>query len=689
MWHLYEAMRRYRFALLGLPLLAACPNNKPEPPGAQPPAPTVDPVAQEVLSNLDESVDPCQDFYQFACGGWLERTELPADQPRFGRFNVLRERNKLALRQILEEADGAQEPGAIKLASYYGRCMDEAAVHKRGLDPLRPALERIGEVSDRASLMRVLGGLHRHGVDGLFRFHVAPDYEQPDVYRAHLSQGGLGLPDRDYYLKKDPQGKQLVEAYRDHVARTLEMLGEKNAGKQAKAIVAFETRLAKAATPRDQLRDPVKRNNPVKLDGLTKLAPDLPWDAFFEEAGTSDTDYLNVAPPSYFIELSNIVRGTPTGTLRSYLRFHLARVHAEALPERFVQADFEFYKQRLRGQQSLAPRWKRCVESTDRALGELLGRAYVDKHFSADSREIAGDMIHRIEQAFAEGLPQLAWMDEPTRERALQKMHAIVNKVGHPLKWKDYAALQVGENHFENTWAARSFEFDRHAREVGKTVDKLEWHMTTPTVNAYYNPPNNEMVFPAGILQPPFFSPEYPMSMNFGGIGMVMGHELTHGFDDQGRKFDGDGRLREWWEAPVAKRFEERASCVEGLYDSYEVQPGLHLNGKLTLGENIADLGGIKEAYSAYSSWAKAEGVDIDGKAMGELTEAQLFFVSYGQLWCTKATSEVERVLAVTDSHSHPRYRVNGPLSQLPAFWDTFSCEEGEAMRPKNTCEVW
>jgi endothelin-converting enzyme/putative endopeptidase len=389
--------------------------------------------------------------------------------------------------------------------------------------------------------------------------------------------------------------------------------------------------------------------------------------------------------------MAQAVKDAGPKTLRAYLNWHLLHTYVSQLPEAFVDADFAFYRQMLRGQQAPSPRWKRCVAVTDIALRDELGQAYVGTNFAGDSKSVALEMIMGIEAAFEAGLSSLSWMDDETRGRAVEKMNAIVNKIGYPDVWRDYAELEVGKTHLSNVLAAAKHEMRRSLSHYGKPVDKHEWHMSPPTVNAYYNPPMNEMVFPAGILQPPFFSADYPMAMNFGGIGMVMGHELTHGFDDSGRKFDGEGRLAEWWNATAVTKFEERAQCVDDLYSGYEVQPGLTLNGKLTLGENIADFGGIKQAHRAYLAWAQANAEDPAAPAIEGLTAEQLMFVAFGQIWCSKSTPEVDKVRAMTDPHSHPRYRINGPLSNLPAFWEAFSCEEGVPMHPPAdaVCEVW
>lgn len=647
-------------------------------------------LSTEVHALIDEAADPCTDFYRYACGQWLDEAVRPPDQPRFGRFHELRERNKLALRDILEEA--AADPEAqgerAQLGRFYAACMDEAAVDERGVESLAVLLDAIAAAKSDAALMTVVAQLHQVGAQALFDVDVDASFDDPGINIVDVGQGGLGLPDRKYYLERGDAAEALRTAYVEHVATVLEGLGEPDAAARAAQVVAFETALAEVTVPRDQLRDPEQRRNPKDLPGLATLTPKLPWTAYFEAAGRPDVARVNASSPTYLQGMAAVVAKTKWPVRRAYLRWQLGHALAQHLAAPLREADYEMFDLRLNGQAEPTPRWRRCVETTDRALGESLAKLFVERHFAGDSGAIAQDMIGQIEEAFAANLPALEWMDPPTRERALEKMRAIVNKIGHPETWRDYSSLEVTDDHVANVMAARRFEWARQAAQIEGPVDRGEWHMTPPTVNAYYNASGNEMVFPAGILQPPFFSAQYPMAMNFGGIGMVMGHELTHGFDDGGRKFDGQGRLTEWWGPDAVARFEERAACVEQMYSGCEIQPGVNLNGKLTLGENIADLGGIRQTHGAYQAWAAANGGDATPAVEG-LTNEQLMFVAFGQIWCTQATPEAERMLATTDSHSHARYRVNGPLSSFPAFWEAFSCEEGTPMHPTNVCEVW
>jgi endothelin-converting enzyme/putative endopeptidase len=650
-------------------------------------------VARSVAGTFDRSADPCRDFYQYACGGWLKTAEIPADRSSWSRgFTQIAERNLAVLRDILEEsaADPKGDPGREKIGRFYGACMDEAAIEKAGLAPVQPLLDRIAAVEGADGLMAVAGHLHGSGLSILFEPVFDADFKNPDVYIAHFLQGGLGLPDRDYYLNDDAESAALRADYVAHVRNMLVLLGEKEdqASRQASAILEFETALARASLPAQDMRNPDRIYHKIDLAGLVRTAPDLPWGVFLEATGYPSLASINVAVPDFFAALSRSAAAAGPDLLRAYLRWRLAGAAADALPAAFIEESFAFYGRRLGGQKELMPRWKRCVNATDEALGEILGHFFVARQFGGDSKEKALEMIRGIERAFEAGLSELAWMDDATRDRAREKIAALGNKIGYPDKWRDYGALQIGPgDHFGNALAAGRFEFRRQADRVGRPVDRTEWGMTPPTVNAYYNPLVNEMVFPAGIMQNPYFHRDFPMVMNFGGMGLAMGHELTHGFDEQGRTFDGSGERTVWWEPVVIGRCEERAQCIADLYDRFEVQPGLRLNGRLTLGENIADFGGLKTAYRAALAWDA--GRDGDPPAIEGLTFDQLFFIAFGQTWCTLVTPEMERMLATLDPHSPPRFRVNGPLANFPPFAAAFGCEPGTPMNPVEKCEVW
>ena len=652
------------------------------------------PVANTVLSAMDKQVDPCSDFYRYACGGWLATTKLPADQSRWGRgFTEIAERNKEALHTILEAAvkNPGEDAARKKLGAYYGSCMDEAKVNALGADPLKPIFKEVATVSDSKSLMRAVGALSPPGIPALFGSAVVPDFKNPERNIAYFTQGGLGLPDRDYYLKDDEKSRQTRSDYQAHMTKMFQLLGEPEdtARKHTEQVIGFETELAKVSRPRAEMRDPEKTYNKLDLTGLQKLTPTLDWSGYLKATGHPAVREINVAVPEFFQGVEKLASTSGAETLQSYLRWSALRSTSGLLSAQFSDESFDFYGKKLAGQKEQKARWKRCVEATDNALGELLGKEFIKKNFPGDSKTVAVELIGLIEDSFQANLSGLDWMDDTTRARATKKKAALMNKVGYPDAWRDYGKLTVKPgDYFGNAMAARRFDFEFEANKIGKPVDKKEWGMTPPTVNAYYNPLNNEMVFPAGILQPPFFDRNFPMAMNFGGIGMVMGHELTHGFDDQGRKFDSTGKLTEWWEPAVSERFEARAKCVADLYSTYEVQPGMPLNGKLTLGENIADLGGIKQSFGAYKQWY-AKYADKDTAAIPGLTNDQLFFVGFAQTWCSIQTPEIERMLVTVDPHSHPRYRVIGPLSNFPEFAQAFQCAEGTTMHPKAVCEVW
>lgn len=659
-------------------------------PASQPSATSA--VAQEVLSTLDSKADPCTDFFRYACGGWLDRATIPGDQSRWGRsFTEIAERNNQALKMMLE--DVAKNPGSDpeqkRLGGFYGACMDEAAVEKADAAPLKPLLALIEEVKDQASLLKAVGILHHQGIPALFSFDVEPDAKDPTLNIANLSQGGLGLPNRDYYLEADPRNKKLREEYESYVGRLLVLGGEspEAAGKNAQAVLAFETELAKLSRAPQDMRDPIKLYNRLERAGLLKLTPAYPWPEYFKALGVPNLTQINVAVPEFIEGMARRTAATDPAALRSYLKARAINAVAGLLSPRFVQEAFKF-RQALTGQKQLEPRWKRCLRATERALGESVGKLFVAKYFPGDSKAIALDLIRRVENSFAAGLPGLAWMDDGTRQRATGKLEKVANKIGYPDRWRDYSQIRVqAGDYFGNSLRAWSAETNFDLAKIGQKVDKSEWGFPPEIVNAFYNPSNNDMTFPAGILQPPFFKRDFPMAMNFGGIGMVMGHELTHGFDDEGRLFDPDGRLVEWWSKDASAKFEKQAQCIEKLYSGFEIQPGVKVNGKLTLGENIADFGGIRTSYYAYKQWAKEN--PAAAPTVPGLTDDQLFFVGFAQTWCMIATPEMERMLVKNDPHSPARFRVNGPLAHFPAFWEAFQCKAGAPMRPAETCAVW
>ncbi len=651
-------------------------------------------VSKVVTEAMDGAADPCKDFYQYACGGWIRNTVLPSDKARWTRsFSVIQESNREFINGILKDA--AANPGTDtdrkKLGDFYGSCMDEAAVEKAGVKPLEPLMKLVSTVLDADSLISVSAQLQRRQINALLNLGVFPDFKNPDMNIGWFFQGGLGMPDRDYYVSDDEKKKALLVEYEKHMARVFGLLGDdkETAARNAAEVVAFETELAKVSRPAQDMRDLERLYNKIDVGGLSTLTPGLSWKKFFAGIGYPDLRDISVATPEFFERLEDLAKETPKGVLQTYLRWNVVNGFADELPSAFVNANFEFYGKQLQGQKEIEPRWKRCVDATQGALGEILGRVFVKERFAGGSKQVATEMIHDIESAFEKNLPNLAWMDDTTRGRAREKVGTLDNKIGYPDEWRDYSGLKLKHgDHFGNSLASREFEFDYDTGKAGKPVNRKEWGMTPQAVNAYYNPLWNEIVFPAGILQPPFFHKDHPAPMNYGGIGGVIGHELTHGFDDQGRKFDPKGSMREWWAPEVAAKFEERAQCVDDFYSNYEVAEGAKVNGRLTLGENIADIGGVKEAFQAYKNWEARQNPAPPSSVTG-LTSEQLFFVSWGQVWCTIATEEFQRLQVTADPHSPARFRVLGPLSNNPDFSRAFSCAEGTPMNPKNSCEVW
>ncbi len=656
-------------------------------------APAPDPV-EEALALVrqvqDPAVDPCEDFYEYACGGWLDATALPADRSVYGRgFSAVADRNREVLRRILEQA--AADPTAgdedwRKLGSFYAACMDEPVIEAAGLRPLSPMLSEIEAISDRSGVMASAAHLIRMGAVPFLNVTIDADYELPDTYLLFLAQGGLGLPDRGDYL--EPAGAERILQYSAHIAHMLELTGfPGDAVDAADRVVAVERGLAEIAVDRAELWDSEASFNKIDRDRLEALAGSVDWEVFFTELKLPPFEQLSVSREATVEGLDRLIAETPLEDLKLYLRWTLVNQTAGWLGAAIRAADFDFYGRTLGGRQEQPPRWEQCSDQLSWHLGELVGRYYVERQLSEGSRAEAEAMIGGIQDALAGALPGLSWMDDPTRERALEKLRAIDDKIGYPDHWRDYSALApISPSMFyADMVAAYRFGFELRAARLGGAVDREEWLMPPHLVNAYYNPTNNEIVFPAGILQPPFFSPDYPAAMNYGGIGVIMGHEITHGFDDDGRKFDPSGRLVAWWSPEASERFEDAAQCVVDQYGAVEVQPGQHIDGELTLGENIADIGGLKEAYAAYRA-AAAEG----GEALPEGVDGdELFFLGFAQSWCTLLTPEAELQRLSTDAHSPARYRVNTALTNVPAFAEAFECAPGSPMAPESICEVW
>ncbi|MBZ5705224.1 MAG: M13 family metallopeptidase [Acidobacteriia bacterium] len=649
------------------------------------------------LNSLDRSADPCVDFFQFACGSWLKNNPIPPDQSSWGVDSKLQEQNQMILRQILEDAS---RPGpkltAVqqKIGDYYASCMDEPAIEAAGTKPLRGDLERIAKLKSVHDLAGYLASYHARDVftvlptSTLFSFTSDQDFKDSTQFIPEADQGGLGLPDRDYYLKEDAKSAEIRKAYVAHVQKIFELLGDKPevAAENAQTVMQIETALAKGSLTRVERRDPTKLYHKMTRAELQAITPAFDWNAYFTGVGLGNAQSLNVVVPDFFKTLETELKSEPLESWKTYLRWHLVRSNARYLPAAFVNADFEFYSKTLAGQKELQPRWKRCVRYVDRDLGEALAQAYVEKTFGAEGKERTLKMVQDIEAAMERDIRQLPWMSDATKQQALEKLHLIRNKIGYPDKWRDYSSVQVVRGDaLGNVQRSVTFQFQRQLGKIGKPIDHGEWLITPATVNAYYDPQMNDINFPAGILQPPFFDKKMDDAVNYGDAGGIIGHELTHGFDDEGRQFDGHGNLRDWWTPEDAKEFEKRASCVSDQYSQYVVVDDIKINGKLTLGEDAADLGGLILSYMAWQEAEKGKKLDpIDG-----FTPEQRFFIGYGQGWCSHETPEVARMRAATNPHSPEKYRANGVVSNLPQFQQAFGCKAGQPMVRANQCRVW
>ena len=637
------------------------------------------------VSSLDRSVDACTDFYQFACGGWMAANPMPADRQRWGRFNQLQDSNFTILRRILETPGGSGD--VRKAADYYAACMDERGIEAKGLMPLDADLTRIAAVTRKEDLPAVLAHLHSIGVNVLFRFGSQTDLKDATKQVANADQGGLGLPDRDYYLKTDQRSLDLKKKYQDHVEKMLGMLKDRNAqaAGAAPAIVALETKLATASLDRTVRRDPAAIDHRMTKAAWQALTPGFDWSKYLTAAGAPAFNELNVSAPDYFKALETTLAATSLEDLKAYLVWQLLNQSAAMLPKTFADADFDFFSRTLGGQEEQLPRWQRCVSQTDAELGEALGKAFVETAFGAAAKADTLRMVEGIKAAMKEDIAQAAWMSAETKRAAEIKLKAVTDRIGYPDKWLDYSSIKIGrDDALGNLQRTTAFERRRTLEKIGRPVDRNEWSMTPPTVNAYYSPDRNNINFPAGILQPPFYQDGRDPAVNYGGAGAVIGHELTHGFDDQGRKFDGQGNLRNWWTEGDAKAYEERASCIADQYSEYVVAGDTHLNGKLTLGENTADNGGVRLALLAYLAGPGKTAPTTEG-----LTPEQRFFIGFGQIWCENRRPEFERLRAATDPHSSGKYRVNGTVSNMPEFQKAFSCKPGAPMVRQNQCRVW
>jgi endothelin-converting enzyme/putative endopeptidase len=647
------------------------------------------------VSAMDKSVDPCVDFYKYSCGGWQKKNPIPADQTGWSVYGKLYQDNLDFLRTILEEAaaaKGERDTATRLVGGFYGACMDEKAVEKRGVSALKPDLDAI----DRIRAARDLAPLIAHMQLALPESSVvfgggsAQDPDDSEQQIAGFDQGGLGLPDRDYYTKDDDKSKEIRERYVKHVQQVFEMLGETSqaAARDAQIVMNMETALAKASLTRVERRDPYKLKNKMKVADLEKLAPTFDWQAYLREVSAPKFEILNVTAPAFFKEVNRQLAEEPLGNWKTYLRYHLANGYSPYLSSAFVQENFDFYSKYLRGAKEMRPRWKRCVQTVDRDLGEALGQAYVRKAFSPELKASTLDMVKRIQLAMEQRIQQLDWMSPETKQQALSKLHLMRNKIGYPDRWRDYSAVKlVPGDLLGNVKRATEFEAHRQINKIGQPVDHGEWGMSPPTVNAYYDAQMNDINFPAGVLQPPLYDAKMDDAPNYGNTGGTVGHELTHGFDDEGSQFDAKGNLKDWWTKDDKEKFEARTKCVQDQYAQYVVIDDIHINSKLTLGEDVADLGGEILAYIAWKDANQGKNLQpVDG-----LTPEQRFFIGFAQWDCANERPENLRLRAITDPHSPPYARINGVVVNMPEFAGAFRCKAGQPMvnPPEKVCKVW
>ncbi|HEV1993573.1 MAG TPA: M13 family metallopeptidase [Candidatus Acidoferrum sp.] len=643
---------------------------------------------------MDKSVDPCVDFYRYACGGWQSKNPIPSDQTSWSVYAKLYQDNLNFLHGILEQAasdTNHRDAVTQEVGDYYAACMDDAKVERRGISAVQSQLEAIAKLKSTRELPPLIARLQLvYGRSILFAAGSTQDPDNSEEIIAELDQGGLGLPDRDYYTKTDDKSKQTRERYAQHVRKIFELMGDRpeTTMQNADTVIRLETALAKASLTRVERRDPYKLKHKMTSTGLNELAPNFDWKTYYREAQYPNFEILNVDTPDFFKEVNARLAAEPIENWKTYLRFHVVDSASPYLSSRFVQENFDFYRNYLRGAKEQQPRWKRCVTYTNHNLDEALGQVYVAKVFSPELKQSTLDIVKRVEDAMAQRIRQLDWMSPETKEQALTKLQGIRNKIGYPDKWRDYRSVKILRDDFEgNMQRAAEFEAHRQINKIGKTVDHGEWQIPPPTVDAYYDPQMNDINFPAGVLQPPLFDAKMDDAPNYGDTGGTIGHELTHGFDDEGSQFDAKGNLRNWWTKEDRERFESRTKCVVDQYAQYVVVDEVHINSKLTLGEDVADLGGEILAYMAWKNATK----DLSLQSIDGLTPEQRFFIGFAQWDCANERPEDLRVRAVTDPHSPAVYRINGVVENMPEFSRAFSCKQGQPMTkpPEKVCKVW
>jgi endothelin-converting enzyme/putative endopeptidase len=646
------------------------------------------------INTIDKTIDPCVDFYQYACGNWIKNSEIPPDQSQWVSFVELHERNLDIEHGILEKAAaGGASRNAVdqKIGDLYGSCMDEKSVDAKGIAPVKPELDRIAAVNDKSALIDEIAHVHLIGPNPLFNFYSQSDLHNADQVIAYIDQGGLTLPDRDYYIKDDADKVEKRQILVDYATQLFTLAGQspQQAAKSAQTVLVIETLLAADSMDRTKRRDPKNRDHKMSRDEASALGPNFYLNRYFAAVGAPRFTQLNVTNPDFFKQVNGVLESEPLDALKTYVSWHVLNAAAPWLSQPFVDANFKL-QQKLTGQEQIQARWKRCVNLTDHELGEALGQRYVDATFGPESKQRMLQMVDALEKSLDEDIFGLSWMSDETKKQAKVKLEAIRNKIGYPEAWRDYGSVVIKPGDLlGNVERANAFEAKRQIVKIDKPLDRKEWGMTPPTVNAYYSSSFNEIVFPAGILQPPFFDKAMDDAVNFGGIGLVIGHELTHGFDDQGRKFDPQGNLHDWWTEQDGKEFEKRASCIADEYSNFVAVDDLKLNGKLTLGENTADNGGARIALAALEHMIADDKSGKEGQKIDGYTPEQRFFLGFGRVWCERRRPEVARLRVLTDPHSPGKYRVNGVVQNMPEFHRAWGCKASQPMVAENACHVW
>jgi putative endopeptidase len=657
---------------------------------------------------VDKALNPCDDFYKYSCNKWIAANPIPADQVYWTTGSSLELWNENILRETLE-ASGKNDPkrSAVqqKIGDYWAACMDESGIEAAGLKPLQPELDRIAGLKSKPELTLEIAHLH-HLFPGaweqsdnqtnspFFGFTGQQDYDDASKVVAQLDQGGLSLPNRDYYINTDEKSVETLKKYRAHLQKMFVLAGETEAqaSDDAGTVITLETAMAKAQMDNVKRRDPKNVNNKMSLAQIRELAPSINWDAYLTAVKAPASDHYIVTAPDFFRAEEKLLQEHPLEHWKTYLRWQAIHRASPYLTKAMVDENFDFFAHTLAGQEQQLPRWRRCTRAADRDLGEALGQAYVDRAFPPESKARTIEMVHAIERAMHNDIETVTWMTPATKEQAIVKLKGIEDKIGYPSHWRDYSSVKITrDSYLANMGQASSFEMERWVAKIGKPVDRSEWTMTPPTINAYYDPQLNTINFPAGILQPPFFEKDMDDSVNYGAIGMVIGHELTHGFDDQGRKFDAHGNLRDWWTAEDAKQYDERGKCISDEYteDVPDAGPGVKQNGLLTQGEDTADNGGIHLSLAALEASLKQQGKSLDDKGPDGWTYRQRFFLSYAYSWCSSIRPEVARLIVTTDPHSLPMFRIDNVVSNMPEFAQAFGCKAGQKMVRANACRVW